>query len=247
MALALALLIIGLSALILFKPKLARMAGRKIISLLVNDLTKTPEGAELFYSEAIREKQSEFDKAAEALNDISNTISAETVELSKLKGALEDIEKRCENLVRAGQLHEAKLLANERQGILQEIDDCEQLITNLSETEAEAQRVVNILDEQLRKLQREKKQTINNLKFGQQIADTYHSLDNIKKENNLEMILDDVKESAIEKSVRAVNARVVHESSMANEGGSFEHEIRELAAEDYLDNLKKKYDKNKGK
>lgn len=241
MMVAAAFIIIVIVAYALFKSELW-MLIKSFSSLLVKDVAKTPEGAEIIYKKVINEKQQEYNKASYTFQQISGTLSLETTKLKTLKTALAGIEKKCENLVSAGHLEQAKLAALERQGLLNEIASCTQNIENLEQAVKESKEAVDIFESQLNSLKREMNQVINDLTVGEQLANAYSSLDGLKKSEELYNLIDTVKDGAKEKKARAAGARIIHESKLSSKFNEFDENLNNKDLDDYINNLQRKYD-----
>jgi phage shock protein A len=243
MVVAAAFIIIVSVAYALFKNELW-MLLKRFSSLLVKDMSKTLEGAEIIYKRAIAEKQQEFNKASYTLQQITGTLSHETTKLKNLKTTLCAIEKKCENLVSSGHMEQARLSALERQGVINGIASCTQNIENLEQAAKEAKEAVDIFENQLNNLKREMNQVVNDLKVGEQLADAYNSLDGLKKSEELYDLIDTVKDSAKEKKAKAAGARIIHENKLSTRINMFDDNLKDMESDDYLNSLQQKLNIN---
>lgn len=243
MVVAVAVAIIASVAYALFKNELW-MLLKRFSSLLVKDMSKTPEGAEIIYKRAIDEKQQEYNKASYTYGQITGTLSHETTKLKNLRTALFAIEKKCENLVSSGHMEQARLSALERQGLISEIASCTQNIENLEQAAKEAKEAVDIFEAQLNSLKREMNQVVNDLKVGEQLANAYNSLDGLKKSEELYDLIDTVKDSAKEKKAKAAGARIIHENKLSTRIDMFDDNSKDTESDDYINSLQQKFNIN---
>lgn len=239
-----AISIISLAAFILFRSNLGALA-RGFISLFIKDIAKTPEGAQMIYDKAIKEKQGEYNQAMYAYQQIHDTLSSEISKLDILQDNLRTLEQKCENLVRSGQIDQAKQHILEREDLLKEIDFSNQHIDSLKKAEAQGKEVVDLFNEKLHTLKREKDQMVNELRVGQQLTNAFNSLNELKNGSINDDLLDAVKDNAQETTARAVSTRIVYESKIPCNNDDLSKKINRLDTENYLENLKQKIEAEK--
>ncbi len=239
MLLFIALSIIIGSGFILFRSQLTPLI-RGFISLMIKDISKTPEGAEMIYDKAIDEAQDEFNQASHTHKQIYDTLRQEVMKLEDQQKRLKYIEQKCESLVRGGHLEQAKLSAIEREDVLKEIDFINNHVESLKKAESQAREVVDLFREKLHNLKREKNQLVNELIVGQKLTDAFTKLDGLKKGSTDNSLLDAVKDGAQETTARAISARVAHESKISTKVGNLDEKISSLDSDNYLESVRRK-------
>ena len=120
-------------ALIVFpgvRQKLKVLVGG-FLNIFVEDVAKTPEGAKAVFQQAIEEVQNRYNKAGDTLNRFRGEQASVQRELNKLHAELQDVEKKCESLVRSGNMADAAIYSNRREEILFEISQKEGYLREL--------------------------------------------------------------------------------------------------------------------
>lgn len=226
--------------LLIFFPEF-RALFKGFTRLFVKDLATTPEGAEALYAQKIDEAQESYNKADNALRMASGKLSNTKRDLETLKTKLKDVETKCEALVKAGKIDAAQLKAEEREEIISDISRTEELLKAYQTATNEAQSVATHCEQALRKLKRESKEIVENMKTKKQLEEVYDDMDELKKVSGTDRLLDAVKEKNKDLNASVEGARVVHESKLSTRIQKADSEAAKLQSNDYLESLKKKY------
>ena len=220
---------------------------RKLFSgffrVFVKDMATTPEGAEAIYAEKIEEAQEAYNKADNALRTASGKLSNAQNDLKSLYLQLTKIEKDCESLVQKGDIKNAEIKVEQREEILSSIARTEELIKAFSVAKNEAEQVYNHCQKQLTKLKRESKEVVENMKVKKQLQEVYDNMDELKNVTATDKLLEQVKEKNKDLNASVEGARVVHNNKLSTKIQKADDAARKVQSNDYLDSLRKKYNK----
>lgn len=220
---------------------------RKLFSgffrVFVKDMATTPEGAEAIYAEKIEEAQEAYNKADNALRTASGKLSNAQNDLKSLHLQLTKIEKDCESLVQKGDIKNAEIKVEQREEILSSIARTEELIKAFSVAKNEAEQVYNHCQKQLTKLKRESKEVVENMKVKKQLQEVYDDMDELKNVTATDKLLEQVKEKNKDLNASVEGARIVHNNKLSTKIQKADDAARKAQSNDYLESLRKKYNK----
>lgn len=221
----------------------ARSLFKGIVRVFIKDMATTPEGAEAIYSEKIEQAQDSYNKADDALQRASGKLENAKRELERLKARQTKVESECESLVKAGKTEYAQLKAEEREEIIADIQRQTQIVKAYSDAEKAAKEAHQECEKRLRKLKRESKEIIENMKVKQITKDVYDDINELKNVTGTDKMLDAVREKNSDLDAMAEGAKVAHNNRMSTKLSKAEAEARKTSSNDYLESLKKKYNK----
>ena len=211
--------------------------------VFIKDMATTPEGAEAIYAEKIDEAQDKYNKADNALRIAAGKLHTEEENLKTLLKTLKDVEAKCEALVQAGKLDSAQIKAEEREEILSSIERSKKLIEAYTIAKRDAQEVNKACEANLRKLKRESKEVVENMRVKAQLNEVYDSMDDLKNVTATDKLLDSIKEKNDDLNASVAGARVIHENRTSTKIQRANEQAKQLQSNDYLESLKKKYKK----
>lgn len=211
--------------------------------LFIKDMATTPEGAEAIYAEKIDEAQKKYNIADDALRKAAGRLKIEEDKLDSLQDRLKKVEKTCENLVSKGDMEFAAIKADERAEIISDIERSKKLIAVYSTAKADAMEVHKACEANLKKLRRDSKEVVENMRVKEQINDVYDSMDDLKNTTATDKLLASIKEKNEDLDASVAGARVVHENKTSTKIQRANEQARKLQSNDYLESLKKKYNK----
>ncbi len=211
--------------------------------LLFKNIAQTPDGAEAIYQEAIEKTQDKYNEASNALQKIAGQLETAHNNFNNTKKRLKDCEEKCENLVAAGKTEQAILFAEERESILTEYENYKTTIEELQPMRIEAEHILQFQEKELRRLKLEQKTVVGNLRRNIQVKEMYDTMDNLKRNSNLDKMMGHVKDGAQEKREMATGAKVLHESKLSTKLEKANVEATKLNSNSYLESLKTKYKK----
>lgn len=239
----LTIIIIGLIILILILFPEARALLKGFTRLFIKDMATTPEGAEAIYEEKIGQAGDAYNKADESYKKAEGKLATAKVDYNNLKKRLSNVEKDCEALVKAGKLESAQLKAEEREEILSDMTRTESLIKVYTEAAQSAKEAYEMCDKNLRKLKRESKEVVENMKVKQQLKEVYDDMDELKSVTGTDKMIDSIREKNKDLDAIVEGSRVVHNSKTSTKIAKADAEAKKLQSNDYLESLKQKYNK----
>ncbi len=211
--------------------------------LFIKDMATTPEGAEAIYAEKINEAQNKYNKADDALRMAAGKLDTEQRKYEKLTKNLKDIESQCESLVKAGKMDLAQVKAEEREDVISDIERSKKLIEAYTVAKKDTEEVHKACATQLRKLKKESKEVVENMKTKKQMNDIYDNVDELKNITATDKLLDSIREKNEDLNASVAGAKVIHESKTSTKIQRANEQARQLQSNDYLESLKKKYNK----
>lgn len=229
-------------ALLVFFPEF-RALFKGLTRVFIKDIATTPEGAEAIYSEKIDDAQEAYNKADNALRVAAGKLSNAKRDLENLKARCSKVEADCESFVKNGNMEMAQLKAEEREEIMSDIKRYEELVKAFETATNTAKEAQQMCEKNLRKLKRESKDVIENMKVKQQLKEVYDDMDELKNVTATDKLLDSVREKNSNLNAVVEGSKVIHENRTSTKLQKAEAEAKKLQSNDYLDSLKKKYNK----
>ena len=227
--------------LILFPEFRALLKG--FARVFIKDMATTPEGAEAIYGEKIDEAQDAYSKADNAYRIAAGKLSNAKKDMETLKTRLTKVEAECETFVKNGKIDMAQLKSEEREEIISDIERLSQLIKAFEVATAQAKEAQEMCEKRLRKLKRESKEVVENMKVKNQLKEVYDDMDELKNVTATDKLLDSVREKNKDLDAVVEGSKVIHESRLSTRLQKAEAEAKKLQTNDYLESLKKKYNK----
>lgn len=211
--------------------------------VFIKDMATTPEGAEAIYGEKIDEAQDAYSKADNAYGIAAGKLSNAKKDMETLKTRLTKVEAECETFVKNGKIDMAQLKSEEREEIISDIERLSQLIKAFEVATAQAKEAQEMCEKRLRKLKRESKEVVENMKVKNQLKEVYDDMDELKNVTATDKLLDSVREKNKDLDAVVEGSKVIHESRLSTRLQKAEAEAKKLQTNDYLESLKKKYNK----
>lgn len=227
--------------LILFPEARALLSG--FTRLFIKDMATTPEGAEAIYSEKIEQAQDAYNKADNALKIAAGKLQNAKKDIENLKSRLSNVEAECEVLVKSGKIDMAKIKADEREEIVSDIKRYSELVKAYEEAANTAKEAQELCEKNLRKLKRESKEVVENMKVKKQLKEVYDDMDELKNVTATDKLLESVRDKNKDLDAVVEGSKVVHNNKMSTKLQQAENEAKKLNSNDYLESLKKKYNK----
>lgn len=212
-------------------------------SMFVQDIAKTPEGATAVYNEAIEEERELYRKACNALSKITGQLDHARTNLANLQNKLKEAESYCERLVAAGRESDAMIYAEKREEILADIEAANAIIAEYEPMVAEAQTLVNQRERNLRKLKKDQKDKVNQMKLDMQTKQMHEDMDDLRNDRTTHKLLDVVDERAKDLRKEATGARMVHQSKTSTKIANIEKNMAQEKSSEYIASLKAKQNK----
>ena len=221
----------------------ARALLRGFIGIFIKDMATTPEGAEAIYRDKIEEAQEKYNIADDAFKKISGRLSMARRDMESLLERRKKVENECEALVKNGKMEAAQLKSEERDEILADIRRTQEKIKVYEVNEADAKEAFMAWEKKLRSLKKESKNVVENMRVKQQIKEAYDDMDELKKTTATDKLLEDIRDKNKDLDAVVEGSRKVHENKLSTKISRAEAEAKKVASNDYLESLKKKYNK----
>lgn len=173
-----------------------------ITRLFIKDMATTPEGAEAIYGEKIDQAQDAYNKADNAYKVAAGKLSNAQKDMKNLKAKLEKVESECESLVKANKIELAQLKADEREEIMADIRRYSELVKAYEDAANTAKEAQEMCEKNLRKLKRESKEVVENMKVKKQLQEVYDDMDELKNVTATDKLLDSVRDKNKDLSYR---------------------------------------------
>lgn len=234
---------IGLVVLILVMFPEARSLFSGFGRLFIKDLATTPEGAEAIYGEKINEAQEAYAEADTAYKKAVGRLATAKRDLENLKSKLLKVESECESLVKAGKIDMAQLKAEEREEVISDIKRLSELVKAYEIAANTAKEAHQMCERRLRNLQKERKEVVENMKVKKQLKEIYDDMDELKNATGTDKLLQSVREKNKDLDSFVDGAKAVHDNKLSTRLQKAENEAKKTSSNDYLDGLKKKYNK----
>lgn len=221
----------------------ARSLFKGFTRLFIKDMATTPEGAEAIYGEKIEQAQDAYNKADNAYKVAAGKLSNAQKDMKNLKARIEKVEAECESLVKANKFDLARLKAEEREEIAADIRRYSELIKAYEDAANTAKEAQEMCEKNLRKLKRESKEVVENMKVKKQLQEVYDDMDELKNVTATDKLLDSVRDKNRDLDAIVEGSKVVHNNKMSTKLAKAEAEAKKTSSNDYLDGLMKKYNK----
>jgi len=234
-------IVLFILALILFPEFRALFKG--LVRVFIKDMATTPEGAEAIYQEKIDQAQDAYAKADDAYKKAAGKLSNAKKDMEKLKSKLSKVEFECESLVKNEKIEMAQLKAEEREEILSDIKRYTELIKGFQDATNTAKEAQEVCEKNLRKLKRESKEVVENMKVKKELKEVYDDMDELKSVTATDKLLDSVRDKNKDLDAIVEGSKVVHNNKISTKLQKADTEAKKLQSNDYLESLKKKYSK----
>ena len=221
----------------------ARTLFSGITRVFIKDMASTPEGAAAIYSEKIDQAQDRYNKADNAYRIAAGKLSNAQRDMKNLKAKLEKVESECESLVKANKMDLAQLKADEHEEIISDIERYKELIKAYEGAANTAKEAQEMCEKNLRKLKRESKEVVENMKVKKQLQEVYDDMDELKSVTATDKLLDTVRDKNKDLDAIVEGSKVVHNNKMSTKLSKAEVEAKKNSSNAYLESLKKKYNK----
>lgn len=220
-----------------------RTLAKGFLNLFVEDVAKTPQGANAIYSQAIEEARSDYAKADNNLKKIAGMLSMTEKKVDELNKEMETTKEKCEALVKTGRIEDAEVVAQRIPEIEEEIQIYASKAKELKPMLQDARTVHAHLEKKVKKLERERNTTIKRLEINKQQEELYNDLDELKTVKGTDKLLKHIKDEVQSSNERVVGARTVHENKTSTKMQRIDNDLRASQSSSYIEELRRKYNK----
>lgn len=231
------LVLVVITAMVIFDTKPGAFL-KGMYGMFFEDMATTPEGAKALYQKAQEEAETRYTKAKGTLELVAGQCQASRRRLAETQAKLTQCEKTCEMFAKQGKDEELRLYAAQRVSFLDTIKFEQETITRLEPTQIQAQKIVDALGDQIRKLEQEKTQRITELQMSRNMQKVYASMDELASDSEIDKLLKATQRGAEEAKQKAEGAKVVHENSLSAKLDNAARSAAQLDAEAYIQSLK---------
>lgn len=117
------------------------------------------------------------------------------------------------------------------------------MVNAYKEATAAAKETQERCEKNLRSLKRESKEVVENMKVKKQLQEVYDDMDELKNVTATDKLLDSVRDKNRDLDAIVEGSKVVHNNKMSTKLEKAEAEAKKNNSNDYLNSLKKKYNK----
>lgn len=219
-----------------FRGKVKVMLGG-FLNVFIEDKAKTPEGAKAIYQQAIEEAEEAYKKANDTLRIVAGRYTNEKKTLNKLNEELTKTETACENFVKSNQMEEARLYAERRQELVEEISRKKVMVDELGKATQEATEIMNHAEKKVKKLTTQSKTIVSEMEMKKQLAEMHNDMDELRKDKSVDKLLQAVQDGHEELSAKAAGAKHIHDNKVSTKIKKAEDKAKELNSDAYLKEL----------
>lgn len=225
-----------------FRARLKILMGG-FLNLIVEDKAKTPEGARAIYNQAIEEAREEYAKVEDVYKRVSGKLDGLMKRREASKAELKETEAACERFVQANKMNEARVYSEKRAEIIEQIKTLDAAIDKMKSAVDDARQAYEIQEKRLSDLKRKSKNVIEGMMINQQLKESLDDINELRKTTPTSKLLEVVDDAYKESNEVAAGAKIAHENRLSTRVQKTEASAKQLAADDYLNQLKTKYNK----
>lgn len=210
----------------------------------LQDITKTPEGAEAVYNKAIEDEEKNVAEISDIYKDIIGTAESLKNDIKELQNRSKNIESTLLSMSRRGDLNINDIsvisMAEEKLTCDENIKVNNDALVEINVKTNEIREVLNLAEKNLIRLRSEKTSTINKLKTNNKIEKIYDAANRITSDSTAGKMINQIKEGVNESSARTIGARIVHENSLTAKLDKAHKQAIMSEAGDYLKSIANK-------
>lgn len=210
------------------------------LSMFVEDVAKTPEGASAVFTKAIEEAERNYAEADDTYRKVSGQLyTAETNKKIALE-QINEIETNIKALIKQGRDSDATLLAEKRESLMFDVTVLTKQISQLISVVEDAKDIHMNLQKTLEDLKKEKKNVVTQLKMNKQMEEVYDSMDSLKNKKHTDKLVSAIKDKVADGNESVAGAKVVHANRLSTKMEDIEKTSKKANAVNYIESLKAK-------
>jgi len=210
-------------------------------SLFVEDMAKTPRGANAVYNQAIEESEKQYVIAADTYEELVGRLVQLKTEYDQNSLEQTRVEHQCEQLARNGDDESLKIKALQRQSIVRKNESLKEQITKLAPLVEEAKNVHNQWELKVQQLKEEKDTKISEMQLADSMKGVYAKMDNLRAQSGADKLLGAVRDGVDQAKREAVGAQMVHNNKIETKASAIDQKLLEEDNDEYINSLKSKY------
>lgn len=211
------------------------------LNIFVEDIAKTPEGAEAVYQQKIEEMESQYNQASAVYHKLEGEKRGLENAIKQLNETLKRLEQQCESLVSRGKMEEARVVSEQRSDLLLEAETKRKYLKEITPRVEEARDIHSACGRNLQKLKKEKKQVIDELVLNGTMKNVLNDLDELKRSSDTDKLLGSIRDYKEDLRKEVAGASAVHNNKTSTRMQKAESAARQSEADVYLEQLQKKY------
>lgn len=218
-----------------------RALVKAFFNLFIEDLASTPEGAEALFNQKEEEVKDKFRRADDIYKKVAGQRKRCKDELEELKNRLVTVEAQCEKLAKAGDEEGLTIKVNERADIMEEIDIHNDTLKTLEAALKDATEARTACEENLKQIQKKRKQVVTTMKRNRDMKDIYDDLEGIGAGDHTSKLLDKVIERGEDMADMVAGSKEAYETKASTKAKKVEQRLKSSANDDYKQQLLNKY------
>lgn len=225
-----------------FRKRLKVLCGG-FLNLIVEDNAKTPEGAKAIYNQAIEEAEEKFRTVANVYKRVSGKLVTFKQQKENLTEQLKSVESACESFVKQNRMDQAEIYAEKRMELKDQLKQIDAAIAKLEPSVKSARDAYEEQERDLNNLKRKSKSVVEGMILNQQLEESLSDVNSIAKTSATSKLLDAVEEAYKDSNDLAEGTKLAYENRVSTKMRRAEVDARKMASDDYLSQLKAKYNK----
>lgn len=237
-------IVVGVAAFLAltFTP-LGRTIGSSVKNLLIADTLKNPKAAEAVYLTAIDEAQKLYGEAADTYNELSGLMIEANAEYTHAQKQLEEVEKKCEKLVKSDDNEGLQLMASKRAFIIARRDAFYNRMIELKLLVEEAKEIHELRAEDIQKLKESKDLKVGEIRLTENMNQLYNKMDKLRNTSATDRLLGQIDSNITEQKRKAVGAKAGYDNKIETKEYKLDKRLLNSETDDYISELKSKYNK----
>ena len=220
-----------------------RALVKAFFNLFVEDLAATPEGAEALFNQKEEEIDEKFRRADAVYKKVAGQRKRCKDTIAELEAKLVQIEAQCDKLAKMQDMEGLDIKIAERADIVDEISINKQTLITLEGALKDASEARAACEENLRIIQKKRKQVVTQMKRNRDMKDIYDDLEGIGAGDHTSKLLDKVIERGDDLADMVAGSKEAYETKASTKAKKVDQRLKSSANDDYKQQLLNKYKK----
>lgn len=220
-----------------------RALVKAFFNLFVEDLASTPEGAEALFNQKEEEVNDKFRRADAVYKKVAGQRKRCKDTITELETKLVQVEAQCDKLAKMQDMEGLDIKIAERADIVDEISINKQTLITLEGALKDASEARDACEENLRIIQKKRKQVVTQMKRNRDMKDIYDDLEGIGAGDHTSKLLDKVIERGDDLADMVAGSKEAYETKASTKAKKVDQRLKSSANDDYKQQLLNKYKK----
>lgn len=216
---------------------------KAFFNLFVEDLASTPEGAEALFNQKEEEVNDKFRRADAVYKKVAGQRKRCKDTIAELEAKLVQVEAQCDKLAKMQDMEGLDIKIAERADIVDEISINKQTLITLEGALKDASEARDACEENLRIIQKKRKQVVTQMKRNRDMKDIYDDLEGIGAGDHTSKLLDKVIERGDDLADMVAGSKEAYETKASTKAKKVDQRLKSSANDDYKQQLLNKYKK----